>query len=408
MPELEYELQAVAAVQAAATLGAERWDVVVIGAGPAGSMAAIHLADRGHRVLLLDRQAFPRHKTCGDGLIADALDSLCEVGLEADVRLAGHRLESLSIFSSSAIEFSVPGDYVTLRRRELDALMARRAVRAGAAFARGEVVGLDLEPEGGVRCLLAGGAALRARFAVLATGADVRLLERARLASPPPISGFAMRCYVRSPFELDRLVVSFDRAIIPGYAWIFPLGGGLYNVGCGVVGANSAVPRKLHDVFRWFTTHFELARALMEHGEMVMPLKGALLRCGLGGARPVHERLLVVGDALGATLPFTGEGIGKAMQTGRAAALALSEALATRKPARLAGFAQWVERDLRPLYANYRQAQRWFSRAWLNDLVARRVSRSPRLRDAFAGLVSESVKPASIFSVSAMLRSFWG
>lgn len=391
----------------AAALPGAVWDALVIGAGPAGAMAAIHLADHGHRVLLLEKYPFPRDKTCGDGLIADALSPLGEVGLDAVVRSAGRTLAGISIFSASGIEFTVPGDCVTLRRRDLDALLVQRAVEGGAAFAQGEALDLVLSERGLLQCELAGGKSLRCRVALVATGVDVRILERMGLATSPEVSGFAVRQYIRSDQALDHMVVSFDQAVTPGYGWIFPLGDGVFNVGCGVVADNSGEKRlNLRQAYEHFLQHFKPARELIARGKAVSSLRGSRLRCGLGDAPAVHGRTLIAGDALGSTLPFTGEGIGKAMQTGRAAAMAMHEALAAGDPARLGQYQAWLERELRPLYQDYHCAQRWFVRSWVNDLVARRIHRSRYLQKAFAGLLNESVRPGAIFSLGGLVRSF--
>lgn len=387
-----------------------QWDVLIIGAGPAGATAAYQLASRGHRVLLLDRQAFPRDKTCGDCLITDALDCLREAGLEAAVRAAGHAVARLSIWSASGIEFTISGDYVTLRRRDLDALVARRAVEAGAVFARGEAVHIEPIPDGPLRCTLADGSILQAHTALVATGSDVRLLDHAGLAATPNVRGFAMRGIVRSTLGLEHLVVSFDRSVSPGYGWIFPLGGGLFNIGCGIICGEDKPHghhHNLHQAFRQFLQNFAPARVLLGRGQLIEPLKGACLRCGLGGATPAKGPLLVAGDALGTTLPFTGEGIGKAMQTGRAAALAIHEALRAGDPERLSDYPNWLESDLRPLYNAYHVAQRWFMHPWVNDLIARRTRRSRYLQTAFAGVMDESVRPTAIFSLGGLLRSLW-
>ena len=74
----------------------------------------------------------------------------------------------------------------------------------------------------------------------------------------------ALRCYVRSTSRIDELVVSYDREIAPGYAWIFPLGGGIYNVGCGTTVTDGRRMNLRRD-FGAFVDRFPLARALMAH-----------------------------------------------------------------------------------------------------------------------------------------------
>lgn len=386
------------------------WDAVIVGAGPAGAMAAIRLAEQGHATLLLDQECFPRDKPCGDGLVADALNYLQKIGLAEEVGRTGHQMRLLSIFSSSQFEFEIPGAYTTLKRRELDTLMARKAVDSGAVFAQGRVANLAIESGDLMTGTLDGTRkTIRARLGLLATGSRMKLLQKLGMAGPHPASGFAMRCYVRSTLHLNHLIVSYDRSIIPGYAWIFPLGDGEYNIGCGVVyGPHGPQrPARLHEKFHEFLREFPLARSMMSRGMIVSPLHGAPLCCGLHGSMPWNgHSLLAAGEAIGTTLPFTGEGIGKAMATGEMAAEAMHEALIAKDLAPLARISLRLERELKPLYQDYDIAQRWFSKAWLNNFVAHRTQKSGFLSDSFAGLIAESASPHKIFSWSGMIRSF--
>src|SRR5690242_8932266 len=184
-----------------------RWDTVVVGAGPAGSLAAFHLARHGYRVLLLDRDRFPRDKTCGDLLIADALQALARAGLLDPVRALAHEVAGFRVFSPSRVHFELPGRYLMLKRRRLDALLARRAAEAGAVFVRGRVEDVSPTPGGAVACSVAGcPEPVEARAAVVATGAAADLLGRLGLPVRRRADAMAARCYVRSRLPLDRLV----------------------------------------------------------------------------------------------------------------------------------------------------------------------------------------------------------
>ena len=131
------------------------------------------------------------------------------------------------------------------------------------------------------------------------------------------------------------------------------------------------------------------------------------MRCGLTHAAGASQaRVLTIGESLGATFPFTGEGIGKAMETGEIAADTIDRAL--RGNGEIGAFGGRVMQTLGPRYIGYRAAERWLSRPWLTDLVARRTQRSRFLRDAAAGILNETIDPQRLFSLRGLTRSFLG
>ncbi len=378
----------------------QTWDVVIVGAGPAGATAARELAAGGRAVLLLDKASFPREKVCGDGLIPDALNALRRAGVYQQVIDEGHRASVLSAFSPRSIRVDVPGEFVTLRRDRLDHLLLQAAIAQGALFEQARVTALHADDDGVTVSVAGADHAIRSRIAVVATGADMSLLQQAGVVHRRQPSAVALRCYVRSPVTIDSLIISFHRAILPGYAWIFPMGEHEYNVGCGVFyrgGRRATV--NLRTTFATFSEAFPLAKELLREAEHVTPLTGARLRCGLDGAAACHSaRILSIGETIGATFPFTGEGIGKAMETGEIAARQIERALVEVDRRHLTDFAHVLERELAPRYTGYRVAQNWLARPWVNDLVAGRVRRSPRLQRAIAGVLNESTDPRAIFS----------
>lgn len=361
-------------------------------------MAALHLAGHGHQVLLLDKYGFPREKVCGDALIPDAIASLQRAGLYEEVRQHSFHSTTVSIYSPSQVRIDLPGSFLTLRREILDAVVLRAAKTRGATFRHAQVMALA-EQNGHVTARLRDGSVVRGRYAVIATGADVALLTQVGLVTRGRASGIAARYYVQSDMSIEELVVSLDRAILPGYAWIFPMTGGQFNVGCGVFyhgrkhrGAN------LRSALEVWVRQFPIARELMRHATHVTTLRGARLRCGLKGA-VAHRggRILAIGETLGTTFPFTGEGIGKAMETGELAARHIHQAIEDADIAPVQALPLAIERELAPKYVGYDIAEAWVSRPWLADRLAKRIQRNPRLRQAAAGILSETVDPRMLF-----------
>ena len=386
------------------------WDVAIIGAGPAGAIAAVHLAAGGHQVLLLDKDHFPRKKICGDGLLEDAVRCIDAAGAGESVRRHGHIMHMASVFSPSRIEVKIPGRYITIKRYLLDTLIAQRAVEAGAVFAAGKVERITVEPDETVSFIAAGIARqFNARIAIVATGANVAILKKTGGFSVPKPSAVAIRCYVQSSSGPDHLVVSCDRGILPGYGWIFPLGNDEFNVGCGgLIDHFVKAPLSIRTMFRIFVDHFPLARQLMRHGTVIQPLRGAIIRSDFSGVfPPVKGPLMAVGETIGTTLPVTFEGVGKAMETGELAAEFARKALVSGDLAVLKDFAQQLSNNLKPRYKPYRITQKWLTRPWLVDIVFNRARKSNYFQEGLAGIIAETHNPREVFSLPGIVKSLY-
>jgi geranylgeranyl reductase family protein len=391
----------------ASTLPGRLWDVVVIGGGPSGAVAALRLARAGHSVLILERRRFPRDKACGDALIPDALAVLARNGLLERVAARASRWTEGTMFGPYRASVDIDTELLTLRREVLDAELATAAAEAGAVVALGMALGITDRGNEGAEVQLAGGGTVRARLVCLATGANVALLEGCGLLERSEPSAVALRTYVHSDLPLNRLIVSFDRRILPGYGWIFPMGEGVFNVGCGVVTARARTAAlDLRDMLRVFLGSFPLGRALVSAERRREAIRGAMLRYGLSGARPyAGGAVFAVGEVIGTTYPLTGEGIGKAMETAELGSELADAALRDGTTAPLARYAERLAHELRPRYAAYEIAQRWITVPGLADFIFFRAQRRPRLRAAFTGMLRETIDPSTIFSPRGVLKA---
>ena len=396
--------------QPISSIGDRNWDVVIVGAGPAGSITAVHLADAGLQVLLLDKDHFPREKICGDGLLADAVKCIDAVGLGERVRRHGHVMHQVNIFSPAGIEIRLDGLFITIKRYVLDAMIAQRAVDAGAVFARGKVNQIIEKPDATVS-LSADGISpeINARIAIVATGANLTILKKMDRCSVPKPTAVAIRCYVRSSAGPDTLVVSCNKGIVPGYGWIFPLGNNEYNIGCGALIEHLLRDRmNIRKMFRNFLDHFPVVRKLMQHGSTTQPLRGAVIRSDFIGASPfTRGPLIMVGETIGTTLPVTFEGIGKAMESGELAAEFVIKALGSGDLNVLKEYAQQLSDRLKPRYRAYRITQNWISKDWMLDFIFRRARKSDYFIEGLAGIISETHSPREVFSLPGIAKSFW-
>ena len=394
-------------------------DVLVVGAGPAGSACAQRLARGGLDVVLADQHAFPRDKVCGDGLIPDAHRALATLGVLPEVMSLARRARHVACIGPRGGRADVPGTVSVLPRRELDDIVRRAAVDAGARWlapARFESPLLDGEHVVGARLKIDGAThELRARWVVLASGAVPAALIAAGVCERRTPSGIALRGYVRNEAMIDRITdleVVWHRDLIPGYGWIFPCREGLFNIGVGLAhshaksdasGRVSMQDINLREVFKAFTQLYQPAADLMANGVLQGELKGAPLRCSLDGARWSRPGLLVAGDAAGATYSFTGEGIGKALESGMLAADAIVDGAddAAARARYEAGLTA-----LKPRFDLYERANRINEHPWLADLLIWRANASERIMRRMSGVLEETNNPGNLVTARGILRLF--
>ncbi|WP_284117622.1 geranylgeranyl reductase family protein [Streptomyces fragilis] len=361
-------------------------DVIVVGAGPAGSTAAHHLARAGLDVLLLEKTAFPREKVCGDGLTPRAVKELVAMGIDISPEAGWLRNKGLRVISGGMrMELDWPQlatfpDHGLVRRRDdFDERLAHQARKAGARLVeRCNVTGPVLDERTGritgVHTRLGADkrpVTFRAPLVVAADGNSSRLsLAMGLHRRDDRPMGVAVRTYFTSPRHDDDYLESWlevrdcpepDGRLLPGYAWVFGMGDGTCNVGLGVLDAS--LPYRDPD---WRGVLRTWCASLPEEWgftpeNMTGPVRGAALPMGYnrqphysaglllvgdaaGAVNPVsythldvYKRqphysagLLLVGDAAGAVNPFNGEGIAYAMESGRIAAEVVVQARARR------------------------------------------------------------------------------
>ena len=339
-------------------------DVLVVGAGPAGIAAAVHLHHAGRDVVVIDRAVFPRDKCCGDGLTTLALRELETLGFRPERVDGWFDVDGAWLRSPGGLEVLVPlptnGRYAAVAPRlTLDHALVEHArdvgvpVHDGCGFASIMGDGHDL-----VTVALDDGSTVRARYVVAADG----MWSPVRKAVGATVDGYrgewhAFRQYannVTGP-AADRLIVWFEADLLPGYAWSFPLPGNRANIGFGV----------LRDGGRRVQDMAELWRDLLQRPHVVAALGAGFELAGRHTAWPIPARIdeitltsgriLFVGDAAAATDVMTGEGIGQALLTGRLAAEAIAAAGALQPAVAAETYEAAVEHEL---FADHRMSKR--------------------------------------------------
>jgi len=392
-----------------------RFDAVIVGAGPAGSTAALCLARAGARVALVDRRAFPRDKACGDLVGPRGVRLLAELGVAlADVLRVGD-VVVVGPTGRRALLPALPGlDYpdhaLAVSRLALDRALYEAAVAAGACPVRDLFLGLTGDPHTPTGVQLASGDELQADVVVGADGSTSRVAAAAGLVDAGrALWGFALRTYLNVPVDLPHILLWEPEPwrLFSGYGWIFPTADGRANVGLGLaVGPNRSLARQAGERFDDFCDHLRrqglLPAAARRGGQHLgghldggqldagQHLGGQLdggqrlggwLKMGMIGTVPARGTVLLAGDAAGLINPLQGEGIGQAMASGRAAAAAILIGGPT-------GAAAHYRESLRPLTAHERinaPLQRGVVQHPRSGSVAGRLLTAPLVRTAFAG-----------------------
>jgi geranylgeranyl reductase family protein len=395
-------------------------DVLVVGAGPAGSAAARVLAGAGVHVMLTDRQAFPRDKVCGDALIPDSLAALGTLGLRERVDRVSYRSRVIRIYAPDGEYAEVRGECAAMPRTAFDHLLVTAAIEAGAQFVPHLKALGPLESDGIVQgarfrhVTTAERIDVRARSTILATGAAGVALKEFGVCEDAGASAMAARIYVRVPPPVaarhDYLAISYPAAICPGYGWVFPGPAGVFNVGIGYVVdlRRHRVQRNLRTLFDQFVRAFPPAHEIMAAGEPITSLKGAPLRTGLRGSRLSRPGLLVVGEAAGLTYSFTGEGIGKALQSGIAAATAILDARGAARDAchgTARAYARRITSDFGARFAAYRRLERLLSYPRIVNLLIHRANAGHYVRAQLESLINETGRPDGLLSITGTLRA---
>jgi len=400
------------------------YDAIIVGAGPSGSSAALFLSKLGKKALLLEKTHFPREKVCGDAFSGKSIGIARELGLLSEFGRHPHAIiRGLKMISPNGKSVTVPFpnaeglDFAgyTLRRIHTDNIFLSSALLDANVSVRQNftVTGLVRDASGAV-CGVSGkdtgsGKELvfKGRVIVGADGAASTISRLAGLESQPISHVFsAIRGYWDNVEGLtENIELYFIDGVLPGYLWIFPMEGKRANVGLGIL-SNDLIARKKHP-------NAILLEALQNHPTIAPRFKNAKQDGRIGAwaipngsyvKQNTGNGWLLVGDAASLVDPFSGEGVGNALSSGKYAAQAISDAIeknpgssALLAPS-LAGYSKSVDENLRPeMVDSYRLQRLSRSRFLLNMFIGKAASK-PEFRQMIINMIfsdEEKKKTAS-------------
>jgi geranylgeranyl reductase family protein len=375
-------------------------DVIIVGAGPAGSTTAYHLAQSGADVLLLEKSSFPREKVCGDGLTPRAVKAITAMGIDTSEQAGWLHNKGLRIIGGGMrIELPWPDlasfpDYGLVRpRSDFDDLLVRQAVKAGALLREntnvqapvlddrtGRITGVTARDEDGRDVTY------RAPLVIAADGNSSRLsLAMGIHKRDDRPMGVAVRTYYTSPRHDDDWLESWlelwDRGsdgrerLLPGYGWIFGVGDGTSNVGLGILNTSTAWGKvDYKDLLKRWLDQTPEEWGYREENR-TQPIRGAALPMGFNRQPHYTRGMLLVGDSGGMVNPFNGEGIAYAMESGELAAQIIAQALARPTAEARERALEAYPQTLKSTYGGYYTVGRVFVKLIGDDRVMKLATR---------------------------------
>jgi menaquinone-9 beta-reductase len=307
------------------------FDVIIIGAGPAGCACAMALKDSGLRVALIDKHQFPRDKVCGDAVPGRAIKFLQEIDPLFQEKLSGltEKLptrHTCCYYNNRKLIFTWTLEAYTATREHFDNFLLSIIKNANYINILEGVAVNDIVSDAGGHTVIAKDSDTRYHCTMLIgadgiNGVTAKKLTARHIDRKHHVAG--LRAYYSgvSGIQDTCTEVYFDRKYLPGYFWVFPIKGGIVNAGMGIL--SDTVVRKKINVKTAFYDFIERSPVLKEKFRNAQ-LVGTLQGCGLPmGSRWVNmcgDRFMLAGDAASLIDPISGDGIGNAVLSGKLAA----------------------------------------------------------------------------------------
>ena len=396
-------------------------DVLVVGAGPSGIAAALELQSTGQTVVVIDKAFFPRDKCCGDGLTTGALRILDELGFDpqtvpnwtvcSDVWLRSP--------SGSEMQFSLPtrGQFAAIAPRiELDNALVQLARSRNIRVLEGHEFGSVREQTSNHITIDISNShsnnkieTVQSKFVIASDGMWSPVRKSLGMSTPGYLGEWhAFRQYANNVTgsAKDRLHVWFEKDLLPGYAWSFPLQDGRVNIGFGILRGGKYSVQQMKDLWPDLLARKHIANALgsevvMEDRHTAWPIPARVTSAPLSSGR-----VLFIGDAACVTDSLTGEGIGQALLSGQLSAQAIVAGIGREASVTRNKYEQLIRQHF---FADHRMSMTLGSvlKSSLGARAALRIANlTPWTRRNFVRWMFEDEPRAAIFTPSRWHRNF--
>lgn len=384
----------------------KNYDIIIIGAGPAGCSAALYAQRHGLKTLLVEKGKFPRDKICGDALSGKSMMVLDDLNIIGKVQsLPGALINSVTFSNPShdEVNISLMGAKrkgmptgIVVPRKEFDYFMFKQVQETNANISEGLEVKELLTDNGRVTGILGNdGQEFYGKIVMGADGFNSIIARKMGFYEHDPRHWVvALRQYYKNVKGLtDQIELHFVDEVIPGYFWIFPAGNGMANVGVGMLHKfirknNISLKKLLSRVIESpaFKNRFKEAEALEEPQGWNLPV-GSAHRKNYG------DGFLLLGDAAGLIDPFSGEGIGNALYSGKIAAEVAAEALEKNRfdSTFLAEYDSRLWKEIGPDLDNSTKLQKLGQYRFLLNLVIKKAARNDEVKEVISAMMADQL-----------------